>query len=109
MEPTRESDSSDFSRTDFASALMPAAKKAKLPPARMLEAGDAEKKPQMVIGDDLLTFVAQCIMADLENWGIMLTFMHGKASLQRKFINFLSNHQNPLTRGKGTTTETVSK
>jgi hypothetical protein len=109
MQSSRESDPSDFSETDFASALMPAAKKAKLPSARMLEAGDAEKKQQMVISDDLLTFVAQCIIADLETWGIMLTSMHGKDSLQRQFITYLSNHQNPLTRGEGITTEMVSK
>ncbi len=40
--------------------------------------------------------IAQCIMADLERWGIMLTSMHCKASLQRKFIDFISNHQNSL-------------
>ena len=56
MEPTRESDSSDFSGNDFASALMPAAKRAIPPSARMLDAGDVEKKPQMIINDNLLTF-----------------------------------------------------
>ena len=84
-------------------------KRAEVASARSLDAGDAEKKPQMVFNDDLLIFIAQCILADLETLGIMLTNMHGKASIQRKFINFLSNHNNPLTRGKSTTTETVSK
>ena len=109
MQPTRVSDRSDFSGIDLASALMPAAKRAKPRTARMLDAFDVEKKQQMVINDDLLTFIAQCIMTDLERWGIMLTSMNCKASLQRKFIVFLSNHQNSLLRGKRTTTETVSK
>ncbi len=100
MQPTRESVFSDFSGNDFALALMPAAKRAIPPSARMLDAGDVEKKPQMVINDDWLTFTAHGIMADLDRWGIMLTSMHGKASFQRKFIAILSNHQNSLTQGK---------
>jgi hypothetical protein len=77
---------------------MPAAKTANLPSASMLDPGYVEKKPQMIINDNLLTFIAQCIMADLEWWEIMLTSMHGKASLQWKFIAFLSKHL-VLSRG----------
>ena len=66
MHPSREIEPPDISEYDFASVLMPPEKRAKLASARVLDADDVEKRPQMVMNDDLLCFIAHCILADLE-------------------------------------------
>ena len=63
----------------------------------------------MVKSDALLLFIGNCIAADPDKWGIMLTTKHGKKGVQTKFIDFLTKHANPLTNGKSTSTETLSK
>jgi hypothetical protein len=62
----------------------------------------------MKISEDLSCFIAKCIITDPETWGIMLTSSHGKSNVQKKFIQFLSEHPNPLTNGKSTTIETIT-
>jgi len=81
----------------------PAAKRIKRANSKFGEATDAVKLQQMKISEDLSCFIAKCIIADPETWGIMLTSSHGKSNVQKKFIQFLSEHPNPLTNGKSTT------
>ena len=50
------------------------------------------KGPQMVKSDALLLFIGNCIAADPDKWGIMLTTKHGKNGAQTKFIDFLTKH-----------------
>ena len=87
----------------------PAAKRIKRANSKFGEATDAVKLPQMKISEDLSCFIAKCIIADPEKWGLMLTTAHGESAVQRKFIQFLTDHPNALTHGKSTTCETLSR
>jgi hypothetical protein len=93
---------------DEDSAQPSAQKRLKTPTAKALDLEPTEKLPQMVISDPLLVFIAKCIQADPDAWGVLLTTKHGKAGVASKFVKFLSNHVNPLTHGKSASTATVS-
>ena len=85
-----------------------ASKRLKTPSAKVADQDTPEKLPQMVINNDLLTFIAKCILADPDKWGVLLTTKHGKTGVANKFVKFLSEHSNPLTHGKTASATTVS-
>ena len=109
MEQNESFCASDSGLQDEDSGEPSPAKRLKFPSGKVLEHDATEKLPQMVVNSDLLVFVAKCIQAFPDAWGVLLTTKHGKAGVASKFVKFLSNHPNPLTHGKTAATSTVSK
>jgi hypothetical protein len=91
------------------SGISSTSKRLKFASAKVAEQNTAEKLPQMVINNDLLTFIAKFIQADPVKWGVLLTTKHGKTGVANKFVKFLSEHPNPLTHGKTAAPTTVSR
>ncbi len=86
-----------------------AGKKPKKPSAKMISTDDCSKQQKMVLSDELLCMIGEHIQGDPDAWGIMLTKSRGKGNVQLKFIQHISKYPNPLTHGKTSTPETVSK
>jgi hypothetical protein len=76
---------------------------------QMDEPAQSSKQQKMVLTDDLLTFLGEIIQGDPDSWGIMLTKSRGKGKVRLKSIQHLAKHTNPLTQGKTSTVETVTK
>ncbi len=83
-------------------------KRLKCASAMVAEQNTTEKLQQMVINNDLLTFIAKCILADPNKWGVLLTTKHGKTGVANRFVKFLFEHPNPLVHGKTAAPTTVS-
>ena len=110
MEGIRDIDPADISAGIEDIPTENAAKRPKKPSLKMLSQEDSSKVQKMVLNDDLLIFLGEVIQGDPDAWGIMLDkAKRGKSSVQLKLISYLSKHSNPLTHGRTSTTETVSK
>ena len=92
MEPSR---SIDIATISVPTDALPSQNASNMPnkvPAKPGSGKSDGKGPQMVKSDALLLFIGNCIAADPDKWGIMLTTKHGKNGAQTKFIDFLTKH-----------------
>ena len=112
MEEDRSFANEDNSSSATGTKDVPPAKRSKKPSAKAQESSEpstSSKQPQMVASDPLYIFVASMIEGDPDKWGVLLTNKHGKVKIAMEFIVHLSQHTNPLTRGKTSTSETLAK
>jgi hypothetical protein len=110
----RAMDSPDNSAETEDTSTDPPGERPKKRPRKLISSNEhstsnVRKPPKMVRSDELLAFIGETIHGSLDEWGIMLTKARGKGNVQLKFIDHLKKHPNPLTNGKTSTAETVSK
>jgi hypothetical protein len=73
-------------------------KRLKTPSAKVQDQDGTPKLPQMVISNELLIFVAKCIQADPDAWGILLTTKHGKTGVANKFVKGMDRAEEETSR-----------